>query len=672
MPTRKGLFQSIIITIESNHNLVLTSLLLFSGATWLMVAFWKYGLFLYNALDLAIYSQVFWNTSYGRWFEMSIHPQSYLGDHFEPLILLLTPIYALWRDPRMLLILQTAAIHLAAIPLYLLARNIFQKNHDIKYPHALALLIAISFLLNPLLHNALIFEFHLLPFFLLPFFWALYFAERGQLWKFITLLFITMAVREDVPLVTALAGVVVSRLFPSATKCRRWAWIMLPLILSAVWFVLSLNIISHFSPTGEFKFAIYYSALQGTWWQTLGNIMANPLPLLTRIFKITNLETLAGLFLPFSFLGLGSPTALLLGLLPFLQFASLEADSREILVLHYGVLFLPALFLAVIFALNKLASMKPLKISNFLKWSTSWPSHLGVLFLVSASIYGTLTLSQTRNLMETASVKVKGSKLTSINYAYSYVKGFKTIIADNSFLPRLSNRQGIYPIKYILDGQQQLSNASYTIPEPVDALILDQEALLRVSVVWKDGQLQFVSYNNRVEHLRNLIEKKRLRPVWARDGIAIFRNESDLAKIIPLITHEKGVAKDGTDIGQGIKVRATVSPIDSENFLLEMRWAIDQPTDENYFMDLHIEDDQGRSLENYILDPGWGIEPTSSWQTGAAMVSYFIFSRPPEAKKISFSLFPTNEMIEKEGGLRDRSSLKNNGIIIEPIVLNIN
>src|SRR3989338_9602525 len=142
MPTRKGLFQSIIITIESNHNLVLTSLLLFSGATWLMVAFWKYGLFLYNALDLAIYSQVFWNTSYGRWFEMSIHPQSYIGDHFEPLILLLTPIYSLWRDPRMLLILQTLAIQLAVIPIYLLARNIFQKNASIKTPRALALVIA--------------------------------------------------------------------------------------------------------------------------------------------------------------------------------------------------------------------------------------------------------------------------------------------------------------------------------------------------------------------------------------------------------------------------------------------------------------------------------------------------------------------------------------------------
>src|SRR3989338_4343920 len=135
--------------LEKRATLTLTLLFVFFSAFWTTLTFWKYNLFLYDASDLAIYSQVFWNTSYGRWFEMSIHPQSYIGDHFEPLILLLTPIYSLWRDPRMLLILQTLAIQLAVIPIYLLARNIFQKNASIKYPRALALLMAISYLLNP-------------------------------------------------------------------------------------------------------------------------------------------------------------------------------------------------------------------------------------------------------------------------------------------------------------------------------------------------------------------------------------------------------------------------------------------------------------------------------------------------------------------------------------------
>ena len=103
-----------------------------------------------------------------------------------------------------------------------------------------------------------------------------------------------------------------------------------------------------------------------------------------------------------------------------------------------------------------------------------------------------------------------------------------------------------------------------------------------------------------------------------------------------------------------------------------MRWTVDQPTDENYFLDLQIQDVQGQSLSNHILDPGWGLEPTSSWRPGVTMISRFTFSRPPDAKKITISLFPINEIMEKYGGLRDRSSLKNNGIMIEPIVLNIN
>ena len=72
----------ILGTIERRAGFLVGLSIVIYSILWLVIVFWKYNNFLYDALDLGIYAQVFWNTSYGRWFQMSVHPQSYLGDHF--------------------------------------------------------------------------------------------------------------------------------------------------------------------------------------------------------------------------------------------------------------------------------------------------------------------------------------------------------------------------------------------------------------------------------------------------------------------------------------------------------------------------------------------------------------------------------------------------------------
>jgi uncharacterized membrane protein len=75
-------------------------------------------------------TQVVWNTAHGHWFETSLGRAtnveligSYLGNHVRPILLLLAPFYRLWPDPRLLLILQSIALGLAAVPLYWIARR---------------------------------------------------------------------------------------------------------------------------------------------------------------------------------------------------------------------------------------------------------------------------------------------------------------------------------------------------------------------------------------------------------------------------------------------------------------------------------------------------------------------------------------------------------------------
>jgi uncharacterized membrane protein len=77
-----------------------------------------------SALDLGIYDQVVWNTAHGRILEYSAEPKhgtSFLSTHLQPILVLLAPLYWLWSDVRVLIILQTLAIGASALPVYVLA-----------------------------------------------------------------------------------------------------------------------------------------------------------------------------------------------------------------------------------------------------------------------------------------------------------------------------------------------------------------------------------------------------------------------------------------------------------------------------------------------------------------------------------------------------------------------
>src|SRR3989338_3263383 len=111
--------------------------LLFFGA----VAIWKFLTLHYNALDLAIFNQVFFNTLRGDWFASSIHPPNYLGDHFSPIIFLLLPFYALAPHPLALVALQITALIASAWLVYFIALPHLR--------HHWAMTLAVMWLANP-------------------------------------------------------------------------------------------------------------------------------------------------------------------------------------------------------------------------------------------------------------------------------------------------------------------------------------------------------------------------------------------------------------------------------------------------------------------------------------------------------------------------------------------
>ena len=95
-----------------------------------------------GAFDIGIFDQGVWLLSRFHDPFVTVRGLNLFADHSSFILLLVVPLYWLWDSPVVLLVTQTLAIGLAAIPLYLLARDLLGSAW-------LGVAVAGVFLLNP-------------------------------------------------------------------------------------------------------------------------------------------------------------------------------------------------------------------------------------------------------------------------------------------------------------------------------------------------------------------------------------------------------------------------------------------------------------------------------------------------------------------------------------------
>jgi len=191
--------------------------MLLYAVIFIVLSIWKYSHFFYDNLDLAIFNQVFWTTSHYMPFAATIHPPTYLVDHFKPMIVLLAPFYLIYPRPEWLLIFQTVVIALTAIPIYRIALQTLGDRK--KY---LALLPALLWLWNPLTHNMNFFEFHLVPLGVFFIFWIIDAYLKKRELAFVLFFLAGLLVREDMALVLFFFSVI------ALIQRRKLFWVLVP------------------------------------------------------------------------------------------------------------------------------------------------------------------------------------------------------------------------------------------------------------------------------------------------------------------------------------------------------------------------------------------------------------------------------------------------------------
>jgi uncharacterized membrane protein len=113
-----------------------------------------------DAFDMGNMDQAVWNTLHGHPFRFTNRgadwegPPTRLGIHVEPILLLVALFYLIHSGPETLLILQTVALALGAIPLFLLGRRLIPAMP------LTAAALSIAYLVAPTLLGVALWDFH--------------------------------------------------------------------------------------------------------------------------------------------------------------------------------------------------------------------------------------------------------------------------------------------------------------------------------------------------------------------------------------------------------------------------------------------------------------------------------------------------------------------------------
>ncbi len=296
--TKNKIIEKLALFVQKNwHVILLTFCICLYCVYFILASFERYENFYTGRFDLGNMDQTVWNTFRGRIFQLT-DPDgtkmiSRLAFHADFVLILFAPLYRLWPDPRILLLIQTIILSMGAFFVYLLARKIIVHKN-------ISLTLALLFLLNPGVQNANLYDFHAITLattFLLA---AFYFL---QIKKFVAFLFFAILAgitKETVWITIGLFGLYIFSKNLLAKKNQLFGlgvfFVSLFIFYYLIWHAIP-------NARGTKHFALsYYSDFGDNPTSILRNMLFFPQKTIPILFQKERLEYLFAILLPFGFL----------------------------------------------------------------------------------------------------------------------------------------------------------------------------------------------------------------------------------------------------------------------------------------------------------------------------------------------------------------------------------
>jgi uncharacterized membrane protein len=315
-----------------------------------------------NGWDLGLINQVIWNSAHGRLFDFSFRSSSYAGDHWQPLLRALAPLKWIGTGPEALLLVQTTALALAAIPLYVSVREVAGQR-------AAATLAGI-YLIGLAAARAVSFDFHMEAFAPLLAFTAMMglVQRRPLLWISCGLVILT--IKEDAALLTLALCWIAWFGFHERTPVA-----FLAPVAIIYGFVATSVIIPHYRGDDLNPFLERYSYLGDSPLDVLFGVSTRPDLVVEQLVRGDAIIAVLLVLASAAFLPLLVPRLLpVLGLVTIVPLLS-TASAQGSLGLHY--LLVPAtvaMMLAVVGLRDNVVEGGSLRIGRYLLNARTWPA----------------------------------------------------------------------------------------------------------------------------------------------------------------------------------------------------------------------------------------------------------------------------------------------------------
>lgn len=380
---------------------------------WLRHA--RYGTF---DFDLGHHDQAIWLLSRGKGF-ITVSGMPVLGHHFTVAYFAVAPLYWLGGGPQLLDLLQTAALAVAAVPIYVHAKHRLGNEWW-------GVALGVAWLLNPsvqwLVWEAWHPETMAIPFFL----GAYVVAERGRMRWYWGLLVATLTWKEDLALAVGVLGLVY------LVRGRRRLGLM-TIGVAAAWFVLAYMIaMPHFNG-GQNHAGIFYGELGDGPADIVRTALTDPALVWRRLEGNDALGYGRDLLLPFGLAPLLAPLTLLMAVPQFFANALTNQGFFYDIRFHYVAIILAVMALA---STEGLARFRAIGLRRF-----------GVGLVVAAALASTVAWGRSplSTKYRDGYWVLEPSPLEQVvDDAVASVPDGAAVAATYNIVPHLSHREQIY------------------------------------------------------------------------------------------------------------------------------------------------------------------------------------------------------------------------------------
>lgn len=610
--------------IKAHHNRLIWGGMICYTLVFSTLALLKFQSYNMGTLDLGNFDQSLWNTLQGRVLYFTYDgwgpDVSLFSIHIEPIHLLVAPLYLLWADARIILILQTIIIVAGTVPVFYMARDYFGKG-------LLSLVFPVSYLLFPTLQFANLFDYHgdtLAMSFLLFTFW---FLHRRRFYPYLIFLVLSLMCKEYIALLALALGVYAWRVEDQ----RRLGIVT---ILLAFFWIAGVNTGLHYIFAGKATPFIAPRAYEigRTPFEIIASLLSNPITALRDTLTVSAVGASLLMLVSTGFLALLGYRFLWVALPIYggLMLFAADFDIRS----HHPTTLIPVIVISALYGANRLIQWVKTTDRIAPSLRERFPGAL-TGYLLSCAVCATVILGPSPLSWQFWDPDAHGHGRYYFGSLYRYQKTDHDQVADrfikmippdavvcasSHLSPHLTHRETCYTFPV----PEGLARADYLLID-VNETYMNDSGIVTPNVSQREETHQTVA---------RLLSATDLSLIAYEDGLFLFKRASDRKSVSFFSVTESDPTAEDT-AGRPLEVSAglhllnqSLIPQKNGSTLFSRTWQVTQPIDKPIFLVtvLHRNGEEYRVLHI----PSLLLRSVNTWLPGKTYTEQFMITLPAE------------------------------------------